>query len=84
MTPEQELEMMLNLNPSANNSTHMLVDGNLLRRCWICGKNPIPNNAGSVMWCDPCVTEFLAGDESILGFTDRKRAAKNAEMGNTG
>lgn len=54
---------------------HMLADGVLHLRCGICRVNPVPHNAGSVLWCDPCLDELLSfeGRGSLDEFIARKR-----------
>jgi hypothetical protein len=54
--------------------THMLdADGVLRLRCGICRARPVPPSAGSVIWCDQCLDECLAGDMSLEEFTAAKR-----------
>lgn len=73
MTDEEMLAEMRKQYEHATLESHILVDGVLFVRCRICGKNPLPPNFGSVLWCDPCLDEHLEGNEDITTFVERKR-----------
>lgn len=56
--------------------TCVLVGGIVYQRCLVCGKGPVPHEAGSVRWCDPCLDECLENAETPADFVARKRAGK--------
>jgi hypothetical protein len=75
---EEELQLLAEYRKHYKYATledYILVGGVLYNRCRVCGKNPIPQHAGSVRWCDPCVDEFLDGrePETMEEFIERKR-----------
>jgi hypothetical protein len=72
MTEEEPLAEMRKQYEYATLEDYMLVDGVLHQRCRVCRVNPVPGNAGVVMWCDPCVDECLASGESPEAFMARK------------
>jgi hypothetical protein len=59
----------------ANLVDFMFFGNGVFRRCGLCRCRPVPRTAGSVLWCEPCVDEFLDGNLSLDEFVDGKRLA---------